>query len=106
MSFMKFIKANLVLVICGAAALLAIIAVAPIPYLPIYMLDASLQEKVKGEFEHAQLVKTLENTSLEVPATTETFKGPPEPEIINAKKQAIEDMKAQAAAVATAGANA
>lgn len=82
---MKFVKANLTLVICGAVVVLALVAwlVWPLP-----SVRADLSDRMKTRYSDTETIKKLENTSLELPGGQKE-KGPPDQAWIDAKRNAI-----------------
>ncbi len=88
---MKFFKANLILIICGAAVLLAVVAL----YYPIGAQARRLRQRMSSELRLAQRAASLESSSIHIPGE-KPFVGPVTPAIIKVKKEVQRHIAAQA----------
>jgi hypothetical protein len=87
---MKFVKANSILVICGAVVLLALIAI----YWPLSFTKAAVVEKAS---ERLTAAKSLSSASVNISIPFgPTFNSPPTKEMIKAKQDAQAAVKQQA----------
>ncbi len=88
---MKFLKANLILIICGAAVLLAVVAL----YYPIGAQARRLRQQMKSQLSLAERAASLEKTPIHI-LGEKPFVGPVTPAIIKVKKEVQRRIEAQA----------
>ncbi|HVS71218.1 MAG TPA: hypothetical protein VHQ47_08185 [Phycisphaerae bacterium] len=88
---MKFVKANLFLLVCGAIVLLALIAI----YWPLSFAKAAVTDKATARYNEAQGASAL-SMKISIPFVKEPIVGPPSQEIIDLKKRIQENVKKQA----------
>lgn len=88
---MKFVKANLVLIICALVVLLSIGAL----YYPLGAKSKQLQSKMASALNSETIAHSLANTSISIPGE-KSYNGPVTPAVIKAKKRVQEKIAAQA----------
>ena len=92
---MKFIKANSVLVICGAVVLLALVAI----YWPLSFTRAAVVQSATDRLAAAKSISSA-SVNINIPFG-ESFNSPPTKEMIKAKQDAQAAMKKQAEQITT-----
>ncbi|HVX85913.1 MAG TPA: hypothetical protein VH253_14115 [Phycisphaerae bacterium] len=88
---MKFVKANLFLLVCGVIILLALIAI----YWPLSFAKAAVTDKATARYNEAQGASAL-SMKMTIPFVKDPITGPPSQEIIDLKKRIQEQVKKQA----------
>jgi hypothetical protein len=89
---MKFVKANAVLVICGAVVLLALVAI----YWPISGVKADVVQRASDRLAAAKSLSS-DSVKIEIPyGNSKPFNAPPTQAIIKARQEAQKLIKAQA----------
>jgi len=95
---MKFIKANLTLVICGAVVVLALVAwlVWPLP-----SMRADLLTKMTARYQDKTTIDHIGSTQLQLPGQEKPVVGPPNGKWVDAKKHVIDAIQSQKTQVET-----
>ena len=91
---MKFIKANLIPIICGIVILASIVVL----FYPLSSMEAKLRSKMTAALSQAQVAQSLRTTSLHIPGH-KRYTGPVTPPIIAARLKVQKYIEAQSKSV-------